>query len=358
MRLKSFHARTMTEAMQMVREALGEEAIIVATQEEPGGKGVRVTAAIDPADYNEPNEANGIAPRDHHTAARTPHHDDWLQYDEEDEDSAVAEEITDAMLRHNLPEDVMDHIISCATVIGLDHPGIALIAALEHLFDFTPLPTGSSPKPIMLVGPPGAGKTLSIAKIATQGIMNDLNIGVITTDTVRAGGVEQLQAFTNVLDIPLHTARTPQDLHNTISRLSACDQIIIDTAGTNPFARPDVQVLSAFTTALPVDLHLVLPAGGDAAECGEMAQAYAAMGVRKILPTRIDLARRLGGLLSAAHHGGLKFSAGTNTPKVAEGLFSLTPKTLAKLLMPQAYSDDDKQPLRRTARPALKKTGT
>ena len=49
MRLKSFYAKTMTEAMQMVRDTLGEDAIIVATREEKGGKAVRVTAAIDPA---------------------------------------------------------------------------------------------------------------------------------------------------------------------------------------------------------------------------------------------------------------------------------------------------------------------
>ena len=47
MRLKSFYAKTMTEAMQMVRENLGEDAIIVATREENGGKAVRVTAAVD-----------------------------------------------------------------------------------------------------------------------------------------------------------------------------------------------------------------------------------------------------------------------------------------------------------------------
>ena len=47
MRLKSFYAKTVTEAMQMIRETLGEDAIIVATREDAGGKGVSVTAAIE-----------------------------------------------------------------------------------------------------------------------------------------------------------------------------------------------------------------------------------------------------------------------------------------------------------------------
>ena len=45
MRLKSFTAKTMKEAMQMVRDELGENAVIVATREESGG--VRVTAALE-----------------------------------------------------------------------------------------------------------------------------------------------------------------------------------------------------------------------------------------------------------------------------------------------------------------------
>ena len=50
MRLKTFNARTMSEAMKMVRDHLGEDAIIVSTQKGEGGKGVRLTAALDGAD--------------------------------------------------------------------------------------------------------------------------------------------------------------------------------------------------------------------------------------------------------------------------------------------------------------------
>ena len=46
MRLKSFHGSSLTEAMRLVREALGENAIIVATRDDDMG-GVRVTAAVD-----------------------------------------------------------------------------------------------------------------------------------------------------------------------------------------------------------------------------------------------------------------------------------------------------------------------
>ncbi|MBX9635845.1 MAG: GTP-binding protein, partial [Magnetospirillum sp.] len=50
MRLKSFTAPTMAEAMEMVRMELGDDAIIVSTQRAAGQKGVRITAALEPED--------------------------------------------------------------------------------------------------------------------------------------------------------------------------------------------------------------------------------------------------------------------------------------------------------------------
>jgi flagellar biosynthesis protein FlhF len=330
MRLKSFYARTMTEAMQMVRDTLGEDAIIVATREEKGGKAVRVTAAIDPT-YTPPVFEIG------RTGAADPN--DWLQYDEEEEDSAIAEEITEAMLRHSVPEDVTDQILSCATIVGLEQPSIALIAAIEHLFNFRPLPQKAYKKPLMMLGPPGSGKTLAVAKAAARGVMQGLRVGVISADTVRAGGVEQLAAFTKLLRIDLKKAGNPQELSDALRGMSGYDQIIIDTPGFNPFDKDDIKTAARLIAAGEFEPYMVLPAGLDADESGEMARIFSAIGVHTLIATRIDIARRLGGILSAAHHGGMSFAEIGNTPKVADGLAPLDPKILAALLMPPKNTD-------------------
>lgn len=314
----------MTEAMQMVREAMGEDAIIVATGEERGSKGVRVTAAIEPAFEIQSN---------------TTERQDWLQYDDESERFAVAEQITDALLRHSVPEDVTDHIISCVTIMGIDEPGLALISAIEQLFNFRPLPVSSLKKPVMMVGPPGSGKTLAVAKMAARGAMSGLNIAVISTDTMRAGGVEQLEAFTKLLKIDLKKAKSPEELRIIVDSLQTFDQVLIDTSGLNPFSTDDVRMLArlvSYSSARPV---LVLPGGIDADESGEMARVFSAIGVGELLSTRIDIARRLGGLLAAAHRGSLSLSDASNTPKVAQGLAPMTPKSLARLLMPGAFRE-------------------
>jgi len=322
----------------MVRETLGEDAIIVATREEKGGKAVRVTAAIDPADYDE--RQYGAPAFETHGRDAPSSSETWLQYDDEQDENAVAEEVTDAMLRHAVPEDVMDQILSCATVVGFEEPSVAMVASIEHLFQFQPLPHKAAKKPLMFVGPPGSGKTLVVAKMAARGAMDGLKIGVISTDTVRAGGIEQLAAFTKLLRIGIKTAETPAQLQEQIHALQDCDQILIDTAGMNPFNTEDIKRLAKLIGAAQCEPHLVLPGGMDAEESGEMGRVFATIGVHTLVPSRIDMARRLGGLLSAAHHGSMHFADASNTPKVADGLISLNPQALSKLLMPSAYRED------------------
>ncbi len=315
----------------MVRETLGEDAIIIATREERGGKAVRVTAAIEQYDESARAPAFEIS-RD--SVPADP--EDWLQYDDEDIEATINEELTDAMLRHGVPEDVTDMILSCATVMGLEQPHIALIAALEHLYGFRPLPRKACRKPLMVVGPPGSGKTLAVAKMAARGVMDGLKVVAITTDTVRAGGLEQLSAFTKILKVPLLKAATPEELKAALEKTNAADQVLIDTGGLNPFSKEEVKSLAKLIAAGDVDPILVMPAAGDAEESGEIARVFATVGVRWMLPTRLDISRRLGGLLQAAHQGGLAFADASNTPQVAEGLMAMTPENLCELLMPGA----------------------
>lgn len=323
MRLKSFTAKTMKEAMQMVRDALGEEAIIVATREENGGKTVRVTAAVE--------KDLDIVSRDEPVRD----YQNWL-YEDDDDEATVVEDVTEVMLRHAVPEDVLDHIVSCVNVMGLDDSRMALFAALENLFEFRPLATKTYPKPLIMVGPPGAGKTLAVAKIAARGSMNGLKMAVITTDTIRAGGVEQLEAFTRLMKIDLKKAGSPKELKERLAEIKGADQIIIDTAGINPFDPESVKLVARLIGVTEMDPVLVLPAGTDADEAGEIARVFATIGARALLPTRVDVARRLGALLAAAHQGGLGFAEVSNTAKVADGLMPLTAKRLTQMLMPRA----------------------
>jgi flagellar biosynthesis protein FlhF len=344
--------------MQIVRDTLGEDAIIVATREENGGKSVRVTAAVEYADDRRDREEDDsrrspefelndskIKKNRDRLSEEIDERDlsriqemaqDWLQYDdEEDEEGLVIEYLTDTLLQHSVPGDVLDNIISTATMVGFDTPAETLAEAFEHVYNFIPLPKKPSRKAFMLIGAPGAGKTLASAKLAARYVMDGYKVGVITTDIVRAGGVEQLEAFTKLLKADLRRARDDKELASHIKDLhDKVDQIIIDTGGSNPYDVDDMRGLAKMINCANIEPILVLQSGLDADESAELARSYALLGVQRIMPTRLDLARRFGGLLAAAQKGGLAFTDASNTYKVANGLIDMKPEILMELFIP------------------------
>ncbi|HYG87605.1 MAG TPA: GTPase [Azospirillum sp.] len=320
MRLKSFHAKTMADAMRQVRQTLGDDAIIVATREEEGG-GVRVTAAVEEDDHpSEPARIN-LASR---------------QSVEPEVD--VGEAVADALHRHGVPAALAEQLIDAAAGLDTDDPTLALGAALDAVFTFHPLPEAgrAAVRPLVLVGPPGSGKTLTVAKLAARAVLKNRTVSVITTDTVRAGGVDQLAAFTRLLKVKLHRVEDPEALGGAIDVSRGNDLVVVDTAGRNPFDTEEMGDLRALLAAGDVEPILVLPAGMDTVEAAETGLAFKTLGVKRLLVTRLDVARRFGSTLAAAHRARLIFCDGTVGAKVAEGLTSLNPVAFARLMMPTA----------------------
>jgi len=304
----------MTEAMRQVKEALGEDAIIVSTKESGGM--IRITAAVEQED-SPPAKTKPEAAKEE------------AGFDEE----TVLEIITDTLLRHRVPGFVSEKITSAAILISGRDPKKTLAKALAKTFTFTPAQPKAA-KPVLLVGPPGAGKTLMAAKLATRAIMAGQKPAVITTDIARAGGVEQLSAFLNILQLPLFQAEDVKTLKSALIKAGAGNPVIIDTGGLNPFDPQEMKTLAKLMTVAEMDAALVLPAGIDAEESAEIAMTFEILGVGRIIPTRLDFARRFGGILSAADKGGLSFGDASHTPQVANGVITLTPEKLADFLMP------------------------
>jgi flagellar biosynthesis protein FlhF len=329
MRLKSIEAKSMQEALRLVKETLGDDAIIVSTREEPSGW-VRITAAIEQITAK-PEKHAGMPPE----AAAAPATKTAAQgtFEEKLDPDEVIERITDVLLKHRVPGVISEKIISAAALDGSGDPRRALAKGLARTFHFAPAEEGLH-KPLILVGPPGAGKTLMTAKLAAQSVMSGRKPLVVTTDINRAGAIEQLSAFLNILDLELHTAEDPKALQELLRR-AAGTELIIDTGGLNPFDPQEMKYLAKLlASGGNLRAALVMPAGMDAEEAAEMAQTFDVLGVKNLIATRLDFARRLGGILSAAAKTGLALGTASHTPQVAHGTIELTPLKLAELLMP------------------------
>lgn len=313
MRLKSYSAASMAEAMALVREELGDDAIIVSTQRASGGQGVRITAALE--ETTSDDEIHEVL------SGGVP--------------SPVADTVRDQLVYHGLPPRLIERLVKATRAVDTADPTMACAGALDEVFTFAPLPERQAPRPFMLVGPPGAGKTITVAKLAARARLAGRSVGVISADTVRAGALEQLHAFTSILDIDLQKARGADALRELLDGSTLIhDLVFVDTPGINPFNGGDVAYLRTLIEAVDVEPVLVMAAGGDPVEATELAEVFAHLGATRLLATRLDMTRRMGAVLGAADVGQFMICEVSINPHVANGLCPISPVSMARLLVP------------------------
>jgi flagellar biosynthesis protein FlhF len=359
MRLKLFHAPDMAEAMAMVRATLGADALILSTRQVPGG--VQITAALEQDDTPPPLDAPSrpapavaapppepLVPELHvpvgaHAAADQPRPDRrpfaaqafplalpsaapalaawapprpaWPPGPAAANSSGGSRQ---QMLRyHRVPAPLHPMLL---------HGDLA--AALAAAVSFAPLPYD---RPLLLAGPPGAGKTLTIARLATRLVLAGLRPLVITADGQRAGATEQLAAFTRLLGIDLIVADTPPLLIRAMQRRGPGAPALIDCFGIDPLEQAAGAAITDLAEAAAACLIGVLPAGIDPEEAADLGAALHGLGATHLIATRLDLARRLGSVLAAAA-AGLRLAEAGIGPGAADGLIPATPALLAERL--------------------------
>lgn len=322
MRLKTFHANTMQDVMAEVRNSLGPDAIIVQIDE--GGSGVRVTAAVEGTPTPEPPKTApqpSQTPVDFEASHPIPV---AKEYD--------AADVSAVLNHHGLPYETAEQIKQAIGAVEAASLSDAYGAALDNIMRFNPL-TDKAARPIMLVGPPGVGKTISTAKLTADALLHERTVHLVTTDTVKAGGVQQLDHFAELMKQTVSTAETPDELAAVLrARLAPADVTLIDTSGTNPFDMNELKSLLQFIQAVDAEPVLVMPAGLDPLDAQEIAGVFARMGCQRFIATRLDAARRYAGLIMAARPGYLSLAAISRSPYVADGLEPATAGAFARLL--------------------------
>jgi flagellar biosynthesis protein FlhF len=121
---------------------------------------------------------------------------------------------------------------------------------------------GASPHTVVLIGPPGSGKTTTAVKLALHDLaFGDRNVGLITLDTFRAGAIEQIQVFADIAGLPLEVAYDAADVRRARKALDHCDVLIVDTPGRGMHERNDLEWQACLAALEPDEIDLVLPAG-------------------------------------------------------------------------------------------------
>jgi flagellar biosynthesis protein FlhF len=337
MRIRIFRARTLAEAMAQIRTELGADALILSDRSRDGF--VEVTAALETNDT--PGLRAPVPPRvEARVAPRTPPDtglDDLEPFSVPPAraPSPPRNEAAPPVPRVAGPDGGGHAILAWH---GLSPPLIAALGSgpieqsCARTFRFASLPVAPKDRPLLLAGPPGGGKTLTVARLATRLVLAGEQPMVITADGKRAGAVEQLAAFTRLLGLTLLAANTPAMLARSLERRTVDQPVLIDAPGLDLQDPTQSELLQALLAASDATMALVLPCGLDPGEAQEIACAHAALGAQSMVATRTDLSRRMGGILCAASAAGLALTEAGIGSAAADSLVPLTPGFLAERL--------------------------
>lgn len=211
-----------------------------------------------------------------------------------------------------------------------DASRIALALLMRHIPVATPDPFAAGGVHA-LVGPTGAGKTTTIAKLAAHAALRQGRdaVGLVCTDNHRVGAREQLAALARVLAVPLVVATTAAELQAAVERFRDRRLVLVDTAGVT---RRDLRLHeeSALWTRLRAlaQVHAVLPASGDAAMLAELAGSERGLRAASAIITKIDEAVSLGPVLSAVMRAALPISHLCDGPRVPDDLHEAAPRRI------------------------------
>jgi flagellar biosynthesis protein FlhF len=334
MKLRTFNAPDMPTAMRQIREALGEDAVILATTPERGKKGVRVTAA---SERSEERSTFDDFKDTIELAKRRTQNLDWQL------------ELRSCLTFHRTPENTINRILKTSDAVDIEalltlqklaaetskHSITEKVCTqvLERHFRFSPLPLTEGGRRFMFIGHEGAGKTLLTAKCATSLTMRGHPVSIITTDHKRAGGIDQLAAFTDILKLPLHVAHSPEELGQILHSLPIHHTVFIDSSGFNAYDAAQKKALQQLAAKPDIEPILILHAGMDAEESAYLARESALLAPKRIILTHLDTARRYGSLLASADIASLAIAGFTGSSRVVDTLTPMTADMLAARLL-------------------------
>ena len=234
--------------MSRVRDDLGPDAIILNVSDSSGGH-ICVTAAIE---QSKPIEDKQDSSEDRPAITHEAEFDRGT--------------LTATLRYHGIPKSLANHIETTASALNAPTLLEGLAHGLDTLINFHPIGL-SNARPIILIGPPGAGKTLTIAKIAASALSAGSTVRLINMDTIRAGAQAQLEHYGRLMKLRVSTAETPEELQEKVGHDTTSDGLtLIDTVGVNPYSLQDAQMLAHIMKLSNAEPVLVLPAGLDCVE--------------------------------------------------------------------------------------------
>ena len=359
MKIKRFTAPTTRAALELVKQEQGADAVILSSTATDDG--VEVVAATDYdeallhqtglAKHAEAERALASAPQQNFSAtqdSRSEHAADIEYHSLRQEFGSLRELVQTQIsqmswlsLSHDRPEQAA--LIRSLSGIGLTGDVVASLAQeLEKISDPNnawrhaiaqfarkipltlddPVAKGGR---FALLGSTGAGKTATVAKLATRFVVENgaRDLGLISFEAQAMSAPEQLVRVGQVLGVPVQQVRGPIDLRDTLCQLDSKKLVLIDTPGRSlRNSNFDRAIAPLADPALGIRRIVVLPGNSQTGFHRETIQRYKPMEPESVTITKLDETTSLGGLLSLLITHQLPISYLTDGQEFASGLQS------------------------------------
>ncbi|MFP4422117.1 MAG: Ada metal-binding domain-containing protein [Desulfococcaceae bacterium] len=379
MHIKRFEAWTMSEALRMVKEALGPDAVILSVRQHRGGgvlgflkkPAVEITAAAEPVPAAAPRPVQprrSAAPlyanrperrrressppsnpvyrmESWRTESRRPESrqpesrgevDPGLHAVSDLHRRLAAHEVNDALAwdlvgavarelggKSAAPLQMADMLVRVLRTRGVRlGPEAAPDGGGGQTFPgLSPETVGAGiPQVVALVGATGVGKTTTAAKLAARLLRQGRRPALVTMDQERIGGVEQLRIFARAMELPFASVARPGDLPVALERLETPD-LILDTPGTAPGDAEGLARLGDAIHRVPGGrATLLLPASARDRDIDFALERFGALPLSRIIVTKIDEAAVLGALFHLALRAPVPVAFFSEGPRVPEDL--------------------------------------
>jgi flagellar biosynthesis protein FlhF len=338
MQLKRYRSDTVREALALARQDLGPSALVLSTRlvgvRGPGGwlgrREVEVTAASERSmSENRPSgdacRQDCAEPRD--LTPATPAGADLPAWQAglaarlcaTGLDKALAREVAGGFPRwrrrnvstSSLRRAIADHLQSTAA-------GDESYAPIE-----------------VFVGPPGVGKTTTIAKIAAQErARRGVRFTLVAADGFRVGAIEQLRLYAEIIGSRFVVARAPSELDEVLE--AAAGPVLVDTAGRSPRDPESGRLFEVIASRPGVRAHLVIPAGLSPRDAAHTCDAFLPAAPGRVVLTRVDETASVAPLVGPLRDRRLRISFLGTGQRVPEDLERATASALAARVLGEA----------------------
>ncbi|MBN2864689.1 MAG: flagellar biosynthesis protein FlhF [Thiotrichales bacterium] len=361
MKIKRYFAPTMRQAMLLVKEAQGDDAVILSSRNTP--EGIELVAAVDPevqefknkqykpelgSSYVSPETVNhGSANSEsasHNSAEIARMAQElkavramlenqlsglaWGQSEQQNPDKvSLIKRLMQLGIGWNLSEKFVENIQG--------HKQQAWSEILLEMERSIPVENRDILERggiVALVGPTGVGKTTTIAKMASRFVMRNSpeQLALVTTDCYKIGAQAQLKTFAELIGVPVHVVSSQGELYALLASMSHKKLILIDTAG---MSQRDLQLSQQLTTAnagfSSVKNYLVMSAATQLNVMKDIVKSFNQVGLNGCILTKVDEALQLGNIITVLIEQKLSIAYLSEGQRVPE---DLTPAKVRDLI--------------------------